>query len=192
MSEGAKTENPANEERAAEANQNSSIEELRSLNDRLYAEAKSLRAESKDRRLKLESIERTNQEREDAELGELDKTKKQLERVTTEFDSFKTSATQKDLSTRFVQAVTEAGLPPKIAKVAMPSNLSEDNMKDSVKGAVKEFKEFIKSEDKPEPSAASSLASIQPAQPGETPRKYEYPGQFTAREAVNNLLKDIK
>ena len=140
----------------------SSTEELRSLNDKLYAEVRSLRDENKDRRLKSEGFEKAEQERLDAEMSEVDKLKKENAKVAKEFDDFKVATAQKNLASQFTSAVTEAGLPAKIAKIAVPSDLSEDNMKERAKEAIKEFSEFVKTEEKKETKPSNPFASVQP------------------------------
>ena len=66
-------------------------------------------------------------------MSKTEKLTKERDTAVKAYDELKVSTAQKDLNSQFTQKVTEAGLPTKIAKVATPSDLSEDNMKDKVK-----------------------------------------------------------
>ena len=170
MSEDVTKENTAPEGQTVET-EKLTTEQLQELNSKLYTEVKGLRTESKERRLKLEKFEKDQKEKEDADLSELEKTKKQLATATTDLANIKTSIARKELEGQFIQAVTSAGLPPKIANVAIPTDLSEDNMKEVVKDAIKEFKEFIPNDEKPTTKVPASLfSSVQP-QPNAAKKK---------------------
>ncbi|KKL93978.1 hypothetical protein LCGC14_1869260, partial [marine sediment metagenome] len=67
----------------------------------------------------LAEFKKEKQEREEAELSDNEKLKKQLADVTGKFDTFKATTAQKDLGNHFTQKAVEAGLPTKIAKVAI-------------------------------------------------------------------------
>jgi hypothetical protein len=159
-----------------------------------------LREEADKRRTiqaELDEFKKEKTDRENADLSAVEKLTKANTTLTEKVTSLETTAVRKELDGQFTTKVVEAGLPTKIAKIAVPSNLSEDNMKDSVKNAIKEFSEFItktddKKEDTPISAAASLLAATQPAQQVVKDRTYEYPGQFTAKEAAEKLMKQTK
>lgn len=177
MAEANENKNTASEEQSVET-ENQSAAQLRILNDKLYAEAKSLRTENKDRRLKNEEYEKREKEREDATLSKTEKLTKERDTAVKAYDDLKVSTAQKDLNGQFTQKVVEAGLPAKIAKVATPSDLSEDNMKDKVKEAVKEFSEFVKTEEKGKPKSNNPFPGVQPQPDGS--RKKPVTGKLDA------------
>jgi len=178
MSEDVNKENTASEEQSVET-KNMSDSELKSLNTRLYAEARSLRSEAKDSRLKLAEYEKADRERNDADLN----WKEKHDKVSNEFLQFKETSIRNALNSEFTSKMIEAGMPPKIAKVAIPTDLSADNMAGKVKDAVKEFAEFIiKADDTPKPN--TSFSSVQPGTNKDSKTSKKTMGEL-AREASN-------
>lgn len=117
------------------------------------------------------------QERNDADLS----WKEKHDKVTNEFTQFKESAARTTLQGEFTSKMVAAGMPSKIAKVAIPTDLSEDNMSGKVKDAVKEFAEFIPKADDTKPN--TSLSSVQPGNETERP-KVESVGAWAKKAAA--------
>lgn len=124
------------------------LEQKRSANN----EAKQYRLQAEKLQSKLDEIEKTKNE------AELDATEK-LKARDAEVAELKASMERNKLTGQFIQDVTEAGIPAKLAKMAVPSDLSEDNLKDHIKAVTKDLKEFVKTED---PKNRSSLSNVQP------------------------------
>ena len=105
---------------------------------------------------KVAEYEKKEQERNDVDLN----WKEKHDKVATEFTQFKETAARDTLNGEFTSKMIEAGLPSKIAKVAIPTDLSIDNMGGKIKEAVKEFAEFIPKVDDAQPN--TSFSSVQP------------------------------
>jgi len=141
-----------------------------------------LREEATKRRAaeaKLVEYEKADRERNDADLN----WKEKHDKVSNEFLQFKETSIRNALNSEFTSKMVEAGMPPKIAKVAIPTDLSEDNMAGKVKDAVKEFAEFIiKADDTPKPN--TSFSSVQPGTNKDSKTSKKTMGEL-AREASN-------
>ena len=121
-------------------------------------------------RLKEEADRRRTAETELAELKAKEQAradedlsyKERYDKKVTEFDTFKKDTATKALQSTFVQEATALGFPTKIAKLGAPDNLSEDNMKDSLKAFTKEFAEFLPEQKKEDNKPSSPYAAMQP------------------------------
>lgn len=179
MSEDITKENTATEEQPVETGTQSS-DQLQAMNEKLFAEVKSLRAEAKGHRLDAQEAKKEVDTLQTAKLSTEDKVAK----LSSEFGAYKTQVATERLTTEFTQRAVEAGLPLKIAKIAIPSDLSEDTMKDSIKGAVKEFGEFVKTEEETPPKRGGYAA--QPSR--QNTDKKKNPQSMTGMDVVNDLL----
>lgn len=116
---------------------------------------------------KVAEFEKADKERNEADLSAQEK----LTKLQGDFDAYKGQVAKATLQTSFTQKLIEANLDPKIAKVAAKAvnDLSEDNIDGKVKEAVKEFADFIKTEDKTNKSGSSFLG-VQPKSGDSKPR----------------------
>lgn len=140
-----------------------SAEELTALNEKLYKELKSVRTEAKERRIKLEAFEKEAQVKAEAELTYQER----FNKLNEEFTNYKSTITKQTLENQFTTSLIEKGLPSKIAKIAVPKDLSEDNMEEHLKTSIKEYGEFIikVSEDDKKAQPINPFSIAQPSQP---------------------------
>ena len=159
------------------------VEELNDLNEKLYTEVKGLRGESKERRLKLEAYEKADKEKADSELSY----KERFETLDGEFTNYKANQAQATLNNEFTSQMVELGLPSKIAKIAVPTDLTPDSMKDAIKSATKEFAEFIKVDDGKTDKPTSPYQSAQPKTKADK-QPQQSVGQMAREAAKGNQL----
>jgi len=130
---------------------------------------------------KLAEFEKAEQARKDEELS----FKERYDKVSNEFESFKTNVERDKLKNEFVSKAVELGFPIKIAKLGAPNDLSEDNMKDNLKTFTKEFSEFLPQKEEPKP--VNPFAAVQPAASVAETKTFT-PGHIKGSDAVNSLL----
>lgn len=168
MSEDTNKENTASEEQSSvetenkSATENKSVEELKALNEKLYAETKSLRTESKDRRLKLEKFEKADQERKVAEQTKADEDlsyKDRYEKEKADHKADNVTHTQEKIDGQIKMKLIGKGLPEEISEVAVPSGTKEDEIDGVVDSLIEKFKTHVK----PTDDASESLGASQPS-----------------------------
>lgn len=151
-------------------------DELKALNEKLYAEVKDLRAESKDRRLKLAEFEKAEQKKAEMDLEISEK----LALREKEIEELKSGIEKSKLTDQYVDELKKKGFSDKIAKLSVPNDLTSDNLLDSVKKFDKEYKEF-KVKDQPD-KPQNSFLGVQPGTAPEKTSKSKSLGDF-ARDA---------
>ena len=139
---------------------------------------------------KVADLEKKEQERLDKDKGWETK----FNEMKTKHDDLVKRHERDKVESVFVSQAKEAGLPEKIAKLAIPKDLKddEDSIKDAVKSAIKEFKDFVKIEGKkedPKPPT-NPVASIQPGS-AITSEPKSYQERIAASIAKDNTKNKI-